>query len=1105
MQPRKVSLPAPSSVKIHQQLHTAFWAHGAAGIELFDACQALKGTAMESKTRPSSIGKRTDQRQGSMTASAFLLDFLYPDGAGALLRKLSPRVIDRYERPTHHPKNKVSRLHLTSSATSPSRHPSLRHESEGLSSQLPNAGSPDYSVEVSVAPDSTGPGGAPRGLDVVALMKDHHRYAEEENQYSKSDNLRELLTSDHGGTPDRVWHVYSHLDPTLKPDFRVDVLGHLAKSDRPVEAWRINELFSELDSDQWTEDIVNASIKANLTLNNTSSAIQLFTQAMDLRGMVQGLDLMLAYAFKVSSWTFALETWAIFRKEFPTELPTPINFEAATAIPNFSVKLSELYNYVQRQTSPGDPRGLKEQVDALLTYISTDSLGQFKPPDAVSILDRVGTYREYEEFINICMERGQKRLAARMYWRYRRLPNVRIRVFVLRHMLSVFYPHDAHGMEQVLKDWYQRYDHLDSFGYHKFLSFYAGRGDTKTVLRLLAEYKKHYPTAKKDRAALSALMHAYAVRGDVGNARHVLVSSSRNFGREPGTIEWNVLLNAHAKAWDFDGAINTFAEICEAGKADAYSFGTFMAMVGGRGDLHMCLDLHKTARQMGIEPDASMTDSLVEAYCQNDQFAEAEYLCARVTREKHVKGNYTVLWNTLLIHYAHRRDLASVNRILERMTNLDVAYDTRTYEHLLQALVYCRQSQHALQLIRVAQEERVFEPTLNHYLLLMSAFIRSREPHMALKVSEMIKHMDNAGTADRMTKVIEALGRWQQVPEKARKGKGAHHYLKAAFQAFHESLGREERTVRDDRRSVARQYSQMIFILTQMRDFASVKQIMAFYKKEFPRDASPQTLPLKLLNSIMLADFYENKFDRVKSTWNLILERTKRLGKPPATRSGEGPDAAPSRCYVLSDALKTMQRVYLAEKDADGLLKLVAHVREAGFELDSKNWNYHVQALARLKQWKEAFSICEDILMPQWTGWRRVRIRENVKNQLPLELRRLGNSPRYLRPISYTLLVLAREYMELEQMMPWSLEAANMFNTINENCARVVRAIKTMVRTGTREENQIFTDDPSYVEESEVEGTNDGAYNTRGVEDMLPANRKRSASIVPAELAAKTV
>ncbi|KAL1874921.1 hypothetical protein VTK73DRAFT_10401 [Phialemonium thermophilum] len=1064
MQAPKVSLSATNSVRSHRRLHTAFWSHGAAGVELFSACQSLLRGVKESESMPFSPNDPEPARLDPLEASTFLLDFLYPNGAGGLIRSLSRRTSDR--RRSTYSRGAVSSLSTLQLASCSSSLKPIPHSRElGLSAHidLHQVDPQDKTFDDSDGHLSrTAEHPEHDGIPHQGLEADHALLSEDGTLSSDSSDLRVLLRSSNTGNVDRIWHAYSLLDSASKDEFRLEVLSHLATSGRAVEAWRIAELFAELDVSQWTDVAVLAAIKANLGLNNVSRAVDVFARALGSMGFVRGLDMLLAYAFKTSSWRLVIEVWDLILKKFDNKMPAPQKFKETAEVPQLSAKVAALYEYAKAETDASAARMVEDRLDRLLSYISTENLRVLEASDAASILERVGRAPQLEKLIAICIEQGKKNLAVQLYHKYRLLPNVKIRVFVLRQMIEVFYPHDVRGMELVLKDWYQSYERLDGLGYHKFLSFYARRGDVKTVLRLRAEYKKHYPTAHKDRISLSALMLAHAVRGEADEASRVLVSSWRSTRQKPGSYEWNILLNAYAKAWDVEKATKLFEEICEAGYADNYTFGTFMIMLGGRGDLQSCLDLYRRAKKMGLTPDLTMLDAVVEAYCQNDMFLEAEHLCTSATRKGHIKGNYTILFNTLLDHLARRRDLTNVNRILQLMAEFDVKYDNKTYEHLLQALVNCRQSHHALQLVETARETNAFVPTLSHYLLVMSAFLRSREPHLALRVGQQIEAMDDLGTADRMTKVIEALSRWREMPERLRKSKDAGRYVEEALDAFRQSLGREERTVRDDRRAVSRQYSKMIFFLTQMRDFASVHQIIRFYRKEFPEDATKDQVPLNLLSSVMLADFYEGQFDRVKATWSLILQRTRSFGAPAWTRKGV--EGMPARCYVLNDPLKTMQRMYLAEQDADGLIKLVASVRAAGFALDSKNWNYYVQALARLKKWEEAFTVCEEVLMPQWTGWLSKRAKQNVKNQLPLEVRRLGSSPHHIRPISYTLLVLAKEYLELEKRTPWSVESARLFARLNDKCARVVQAIKTMTRIETEWEQRIFDDQPPPAE-----------------------------------------
>ena len=54
------------------------------------------------------------------------------------------------------------------------------------------------------------------------------------------------------------------------------------------------------------------------------------------------------------------------------------------------------------------------------------------------------------------------------------------------------------------------------------------------------------------------------------------------------------------------------------------------------------------------------------------------------------------------------------------------------------------------------------------------------------------------------------------------------------------------------------------------------------------------------------------------------------------------------------------------------------------------------------------------------------------------------------------MVVLAKEYMDLEQMTLWSMDAAKVFNSINKDCTRVVQAIRAMVPSGFGVEKQLL-------------------------------------------------
>lgn len=1187
---QRVLPSARSCLQSRRKLHATFFHHGAAEIELLDAYQALLRQAQAESKNPA-VPTTHNQRAEAMSASGLLLDFLYPSGAAALFRRPYPIHPVRLESASR-PRSHMSRL-FTSAASRRSDQPSKPQGHADRSAGLEETEEENLGDE--------------QDHEQEARAKDA-KDTEENASLATPSMLRKLLYSDRVGAYDQIFQHYMKLDPSLRDDFTTDVLLAISASTRPIEAWRVNDLFAKYQLDEWTEELVRAAVKAQLTLHKVPEAMAIYRIALEQRGFGGALDYIAAYGFELSSWNLILEAWELYlsikgNEEFvyappartveePVESPGgqemgqgaeltqvagidsapgtgtaqengpsdtqtvaestqiqdvgsgtetlpieepqtpsgPIGKPAETQDPDseagklqeprpgsgpgfptlaatadFEGKVKELYKFLEN-----NPETMSERtalVDAFLRHLVRHSLELFRASDVVFMLHRAEDPRSYERYIISSAEQDRKRLAGDLYRKYRALPGVRVDESVLKVMIDVFFPHNVVGMEQLLEDWYRGYGHLDQRAYHKYMAFYGGRGDIKSITRLVEEYTKHFNVNLQDEPKfISTLMQAHAVRGDPEAARQVMVEAAERTGEAPVMKQWNILMNAHTKAGDYKGAIELFSYICDELEPDDYTFGTMMGMAGFRGDLQFTLELFQLAKDRNVQPDSAMVKALVEAYCQNDRFAEAEKLCVSVTKRREMPGNYTLLWNTLLQHNARRRELATVNRLLEFMSSQGIVYNQETYSHLLLALLYARQSHHAMHLLRVANREGVFEPTADHFVLLMAAFINSGEPHMTLKTNELMAQMNFPQSAMRMTKVIDALGRWQQLPSSKRRGVGAEHFLKRILHDFYKAMEREDQGAPDDIRSVIGLYSKVLFILTQMREHATVQQLIHLHNTRYPARASQETVPLKLLHQIMLADFFEKKYDRVHETWALILKRTSKRYQPASSLLNpdehEDPEN-PSKPVVyaqrfrLCDPLKTMQRLFLEEKDPDGLLALVATVRQRGFDLDSKNWNYHVQALARLKKWREAFTVCEKVLMPQWAGWYAVRAEGQFKNQVPLELRRAGTNPHRPRPIAHTLLVLAKEYMDLEQMMLWSREASRQFQYINETCSKTVRAVTSMHRSGSRLEAQIFGEarrkglEEVAEPEPEDEGEEEGGGGEEGGEEGAAEKKQR--------------
>ncbi|EPE06103.1 coxi translation protein cya5 [Ophiostoma piceae UAMH 11346] len=384
-----------------------------------------------------------------------------------------------------------------------------------------------------------------------------------------------------------------------------------------------------------------------------------------------------------------------------------------------------------------------------------------------------------------------------------------------------------------------------------------------------------------------------------------------------------------------------------------------------------------------------------------------------------------------------------------------------------------------------------------------------------------------------------------------------------------QSMGRE--AVRMHLGAV-RRFSFIIFMLVQARDFAGVDEVMELYKSIAPPDEQGQPMPLKLCNALMLSDFYEGQHDLVKKMWKTVLHRAKEVGRPQTLqetrlesilghskkgkdRNGASIDSVSVEAelrralaanepfganseevahvplskrlpehkivakmrYGLTDPLKIMQRVFAAERNADGLVSLVnKDILANGFLLDSKNWNHYVQNLARLGRIREAFDICETRLMGQWSGFASLRPRgqewdgngalrsSDAVNpgassgaSARSSAKRTGNgsstitstiaaaiagsgpdaeqskfntsstrlsraqqlresATRYNRPMTFTFMVLAKAYLELEQAAMWSSQAEREFKDLAVKFPGSVNAVRTMVRMNSRIEGRVF-------------------------------------------------
>ncbi|KAI2781863.1 hypothetical protein F4815DRAFT_464531 [Daldinia loculata] len=1136
---------AAQSFRTSRQLRNAFWQHGAADIELTAAWQALMHGTFNLTT-----GSVPEENNGSvLSASAFLLDFLYPSGAMNLMRRLTPASLVSARPNSFRYGQRFGKIMprlYTSSFSKRQVRPSGSEATASLKANEPDSSVSANPDGVTYKDSEATESGRIRGVAIEDM--DEERGVQINERQTQSDVmagglnhfdidgdhitiLEDLLKKGDFEDADRVWHNYKALDEPSQAIYIRQVLLFLSKSDRLSASWKVSELFHQIPLSQWTSQIFVAGVTAEIGLQNANRALEIFTKglehsAIDLPPLIDSLDLLLATALRSSGLELLKNVWRLYprmtkrwdfedisshlknaapsshlavltdiQKYYP-DMAGRWNFEGITSqlkhvalVPGLAEKAFDFAaNGRQILRELDSAEFSREALDSLQRILVRRALLSCTDAQVIPLLSITKDPLAFEEFLRTVIYRGKEQLGIEVYRIYRDSPGsmpshpVLHEMFKAYNNLTVPVSVKYAGIEMLWGDWHKFHTVPSYRAFQRYLAFYASRGDTEPVYRNWRKFINMYrddpklPALQAD-DIFAHLLHVHAVRGEVIETQQIFDDVSKLFHFEHSTHHWNILLNAYVKAGDYDGAISTFENLVAAGKWDRYSYGTMMQMTGDRGDLGFTIDLYRQLLSLGGQADAAILGAIVDAYCRNDHMQSAEDVCVRAASKGIVD---TQMWNKLIYYHAIRRDLAAINRLLTLMADKEIPYNYHTYQQLLIGLSICRQSLHALNLLTAALRDNIFTVTIEHFHIVMGALLVTGEPGAVLRLDKMMQDYGFPSSSESLFLLTQTLGQFRSLPPWQRARLTPTEWLGEAFRSFYRIYGLNRRKKLDKlipgrlhskagellQQNVEKShFSTMVSMLTELKDFAGARELVDLYRYIFQGyEELDGVLPVTMLNSLMRADFQEAHYDRVTTTWELLFETAKQDARSAdyVEELPHTPKVSAKYRYVLSSGLMIMQKLLFEKGDAAGIRSIVREVREAGFELDSQNWNFYIQALVQLKDYKEAFATCEEILMPNWTGWFLVRHRESMKNKLPLDLRRKGSSPRHLRPISTTLYHLTRGYMELDRLSVWSSEFASTLHEIEKDCVQVVRAIKSMIRLRSRQELDILGKEDSF-------------------------------------------
>ncbi|PTB70791.1 TPR-like protein [Trichoderma citrinoviride] len=1020
-------LPKPTrSTKRSRQLHTGFWQHGASAIELASIWPSIgripEAEPVENATRP---------LQAGLVASAFLLDFLYPSATYSLLRRLYPGL----PRPQDGGRagGAARRRHFTSS-TAAAEHPSQRSQAyqrdDGAATARESQTSSSNSKAASSDYDSQ---------SSTSLRVDHMSRLQ-----SNAAQLQDMLSHQGEERFHDVWDLYCRLDEQHQLDFRRDMILYLAKSRGIVEVGRAISLFRQIPISSWDDELLAAGVLAFTRSGDLEHAISRLKSGMELKGLVGGLEYVLAEVIANEKWPTLIGVWLEFyasRLKFePAGRPDAIRLQRLETLPGLDRLFFSFEQYLSSEGRKAiRPINIYETtrlgLKALRRKLAELALAQpCQPRQAAAILEIFNDPQLYEHYFLRVLESWHNKIEltsnvawlSDLYRTYRKLPGAHPPVSLLQHMFELHYPAGTAALEEIYQDWHRAWGDLDQWGYEKFLKFYAGLGDIQAVQRLWGRYVAKYPAVLRKPRAFRSTMNAYAQVGDVAKAEEELRRMTDHHGVKPDLDIWNTLLKCYMRAQDYNRAVACFNEICGMYRPDSFTYAHIMAMSAKKGDLEATLGFFNRSQKDRIPVSKEMAMSLVMAYCRNDRLLEAERICMELAERG---ATSTAIWNQLIQFNGMQGKLGKCYELLQAMKLFDLTWDHQTHEFLLQALVRVDQVQPAYLLLQTAYKEKLFPVGPEHFAVVMAGAVRTGELGL---VELLASHLLKAGQSMNFNaKVALAEASFRKTPSSDRTrqlGKEFVGHLRSML--AHETSGRDARAVstlpRDIRhlKKQTKSVGRAIKLLVELRDFKTAEEVMNLYSSIFPKHRGGEPFPPEVISALMLGYFKDRKFRQIHKMWNEMWNRVLVRAKH---RKAAG--IYPVHEYDVSRPMAVLAKTFREENDGNGLLKCVEQVTSSGFKLTRNNWNLLIRYLAEMGQWEPAMRWCETMLMPRWRGWK--------PSKRSLQERRHLRNTRVLQASNAAVLSLQHQWLKLRKLAAWSADVSAKLREIERKYPRL--------------------------------------------------------------------
>ncbi|KAK3714287.1 hypothetical protein LTR37_007873 [Vermiconidia calcicola] len=744
---------------------------------------------------------------------------------------------------------------------------------------------------------------------------------------------------------ERAWSLYESLNQEYKEDIRLkqELLDWLAVQQNESAVIHCTELYHSIPKESRTFEVYSAALALFMSREEHALALDLHTEALEnLENGYLISRTLFRHAVDKQQWPLAIQAATQHNATYSERNQLSqirVFWLHVSEMPQLFEKAVELAKIFGREDGLGSADSVtrefcskffKEAISHELSIsdgtLQTNASGKQVPPRASirtmfqHIFDMDSNASKFFEHTLMTVLDPESKInysdyhhvISFVYLQYCKMPGVvpsqPLLLQLLRRVTRYWEAmrqstssRNSVDTSTVVDDWERFHDHLNHEAITFLVTHHARCGRVEEFEKWWENFRSVYPAYTDQRDVFWTLVLIHARRADLDKAQQAFAKIRRamaEHGEEPDLKCWNILLHAHSRCDDLEGALTNFHNLVHYAKLkpDLYSFNSVIWMVAKHGDVAGTEDLLRQYDQLvGGKRHTSLMAALMTAHSNNHDIRAAEGVLREMIAmrdEARIHGPFTQAFNCLLGFYATRRDVKNTMRVYRLMKHQNVRLDGDSFAMLMKALVAIRHTHAAYKILREVMPDHDLQPTAHHYSLVLAGYTKMHLYKEALEVHERMTNQNIKPTLSANVHYLKAKaaierrklyeeGDVDQEAEPAR--------LEETIKELEEIMLRQDATdiasgdptpvtdKLDLDNPIAPYFDFLIFIHGHRRCFSAVQDLFAKYKEMVQERGRGEPMPIRMLSALMSAHWYAREHDKVEEYWNLAKDQADRV------------------------------------------------------------------------------------------------------------------------------------------------------------------------------------------------------------------------------------